>query len=316
MKKLMALVLVGLLIAEAGHTQLNRYIIRFRHKGDNPYSLNNPSAYLSPRAITRRTRYNIPIDSADLPITPRFVDSVQLAGAVTILNQSKWLNSITIRTTDAAALARINSFPFVVSAMPIASRHNGVVVGDAAEEVIGHAIATQRTNSDVFNYGSSATQIRMHNGQFLHNIGLRGQGMQIGMLDGGYNSYLTLRAFDSARAAGQILDTWDFVARHASVNEDDAHGMQCFSVIAANIPGSFVGAAPKAGFYLYRTEDVASEFPIEEHNWVCGVERIDSAGGDVVSSSLGYSDGMTDPSFNHTYTEMNGNTTIAARGQT
>jgi serine protease AprX len=90
--------------------------------------------------------------------------------------------------------------------------------------------------------------------------------------------------------------------------------MQCFSVIAANIPSQFVGTAPKANFYLYRTEDVSSEFPIEEHNWVCAAERLDSAGGDVISSSLGYSDDMTDPRFNHTYAEMNGNTTIAARG--
>jgi hypothetical protein len=90
--------------------------------------------------------------------------------------------------------------------------------------------------------------------------------------------------------------------------------MQCFSVIAANIPGKFVGTAPKASFYLFRTEEAATEYPIEEHNWVCGAERVDTAGGDVLSSSLGYSDGMNDPRFDHTYAEMNGKTTIAAKG--
>lgn len=319
MKKLLALSLLFCLLSETGQAQFTRYIVRFRHKGDNPYSLSNPSAYLSARAIARRTRYGIAIDSTDLPVTPRFIDSVRAAGTVTVLNTSKWLNSITIQTTDAAALTKINALPFVVSATGIAARTTAAGSGKA-EGTESIASMQSRTAADFFSYGSSSNQIRMHNGQFLHNIGLRGQNMFIGMLDGGYNSYLTLRAFDSARANGQILDTWDFVVRNASVNEDDAHGMNCFSIIAANIPGSFVGSAPKASFYLYRTEDGASEFPIEEHNWVCGVERIDSAGGDLVSSSLGYSEGMgippatPYPALDHTYAEMNGNTTIAAIG--
>lgn len=61
-------------------------------------------------------------------------------------------------------------------------------------------------------------------------------------------------------------------------------GCNVFLRIAANIPGQFVGKAPKASFHLFRTEDVASEYPIEEHNWVCGAERADSAGVDIISS--------------------------------
>jgi hypothetical protein len=89
--------------------------------------------------------------------------------------------------------------------------------------------------------------------------------------------------------------------------------MQCLSVIAANIPGAFVGTAPKASFYLYRSEDDRSEKLIEEFNWVCAAERLDSAGGDIISSSLGYSvfDGGVG---NHSYADLNGDKTIAARG--
>ena len=91
--------------------------------------------------------------------------------------------------------------------------------------------------------------------------------------------------------------------------------MQCFSVIAANIPGQFVGTAPKANFYLFRTEEAATEYPIEEHNWVCGAEKLDSAGGDVISSSLGYYDfqgAFNSPAYNHVYADMNGNKTMPA----
>jgi hypothetical protein len=89
--------------------------------------------------------------------------------------------------------------------------------------------------------------------------------------------------------------------------------MQCLSTIAANLPGSFIGKAPKANFMLYRTEDVASEYPVEEFNMVCGMERADSAGADVISASLGYSE-FDDAAFNHVYADMNGNSTICTIG--
>jgi len=166
-----------------------------------------------------------------------------------------------------------------------------------------------------YNYGQSFQQIHIHNGEFLHDIGLRGQSMIIGMLDAGYNNYTSLSAFDSVNANGQVLGVYDFVDHDNSVVEDNAHGMECFSIIAANIPGQFVGSGPKALFYLFRTEDVNSEYPIEEHNWVCGAERADSAGADVISSSLGYTT-FDNAAFNHTYADMNGRTTMAAIGAT
>jgi serine protease AprX len=320
MKRFFGCLLTVLLLSQTTGAQVSRYIIKFKDKGSNPYSLNNPSAYLSQRAIDRRIKFSIAIDSTDLPVTPRYIDSVRLSGAVTILNASKWLNSVTIRTNDANALAKINSFPFVQSVSGIALRTNNSTVPvnkfniERQQQPLSQLKETGIT-SDFYNYGSSFTQVHIHNGEFLHNIGLRGQNMIIGMLDAGFNNYLTLKAFDSARINGQISGVYDFVVKDSSVNEDDAHGMECFSTIAANIPGQFVGTAPKANFYLFRTEDASNEYPIEEHNWVCGAERVDSAGGDVISSSLGYNT-FDAPltSANHTYADMNGNVTMAAMG--
>jgi serine protease AprX len=317
MKKMALCLLVILSITQISKAQSTRYVIKFKDKGTNPYSLSNPSAYLSSRAIARRTRYTIAIDSTDLPVTPRYIDSVQLAGTVTILNISKWLNSVTIQTTDAAALAKINGFSFVQTSSPIAARMASDRNKFEQEQIQKPSVSHKETGiaSDFFDYGSSFAQIHIHNGEFLHNIGLRGEAMQIGMLDAGFQNYLTVRAFDSARANGQFLGTWDFVAKETSVNEDNPHGMQCLSTIAANIPGQFVGTAPKASFYLFRSEDASSEYPIEEHNWVCAAERVDSAGGDMISSSLGYNS-FDAPlaTQSHTYADMDGNTTMAAIG--
>jgi serine protease AprX len=298
-----------------------RYIIKFKDKGTNPFSIANPSAYLGPRTLQRRLRYNIAIDSLDLPVTPRYVDSVRLAGAVTILNTSKWLNQVTIKTTDAAALVKINSLPFVVSSTAVASFTSGQFVPvnkmlDAAIDVpipsdnSGNSF-TAETTDNTYSYGKSNGQVHIHQGEFLHNHGFRGEGMQISVLDAGFFHYLSLPTFDSIRANNQIINTWDFVANNASVDEDNTHGMNCLSTIAANMPGVFVGTAPKANFCLFRTEDVASETRIEEHNLSAGYERADSIGVDVCTISLGYTT-FDFPSQNYAYANMDGNTTMAA----
>jgi hypothetical protein len=299
--------------------QVTRYLVKFKNKSTTPFTLSNPSAYLSQRSIDRRTRYGIGYDSTDLPVTSRYIDSINKLPAVTVLNISKWLNQVSVQTTDANAINIINNYSFVQSVTPIAARINPYIndfeISRKMEDDLSPTSVLRITNTtaDFYNYGQSFGQVHIHNGEFLHNLGLRGQNMIIGMLDAGFTNYLTVMAFDSARANGQILGTWDFVQKHENVNEDHSHGMQCLSTIAANIPGQFVGTAPKAGFYLFRSEDAPTEYPIEEHNWVCAAERVDSVGGDVISSSLGYTS-FEAPIQSHTYAEMNGNTTIAAMG--
>jgi serine protease AprX len=318
MKKLFGCLLTVWALSLTSQAQVSRYVIRFKDKATNPFSLNNPSAYLSQRAIDRRTKYSIGIDSTDLPVTPRYIDSIRSAGAVTVLNASKWMNAVSIQTTDNAVLTKINNFPFVQSVSGIALRTaNAVSSGDKFEIEKEQPLTLRETGtaSNFFNYGSSLDQVHIHNGEFLHNIGLRGQNMIIGMLDGGFNNYLGVNAFDSARTNGQILSVYDFVAKDSSVNEDNPHGMECLSTIAANIQGQFVGTAPKASFHLFRTEDASAEYPIEEFNWVCGAERVDSVGGDVISSSVGYSTfNAPFASASHSYADMNGNTTMGAIG--
>ena len=298
----------------------SRYIIKLKDKGGNPFSIANPSQYLSQRALQRRSRYNILIDSLDLPVTPRYIDSIRLAGAVTILNTSKWLNQVTIKTTDAAALSKINSFSFVVNAVAVAAREgeqevavNKMLNVPSTETISTNnsTTSTEKITADVFSYGASHGQVHLHEGEFLHNHGFKGEGMQLSLLDAGYYHYLTLPTFDSIRLNNQIINVWDFVENNASVDEDFFHGMTCLSTIAANIPGVFVGTAPKAGFCLFRTEDVATETRIEEHNLAAGYERADSIGVDVCSVSLGYTT-FDNAAQNYTYANMNGNTTMSA----
>lgn len=299
------------------NAQFFRYIIRLKNKTGTPYSISNPSQFLTQRAIDRRIRYGIAIDETDLPITPRYIDSIRQAGNVTIINLSKWLNQVCIYTTDAAALNKINGFDFVLSSSSIAAKtqNSSQPVNkqlDIPSLITPATPASVQNSNDFYSYGSSYDQVHLHNAEFLHNYNFRGQGMQIAIIDDGFANFLTLSTFDSVRNNHQILGTWDFVTNNSSVNEDDNHGMKCFSTIAANMPGNFVGTAPAASYYLYRTEDISSEYPIEEQNWVAAAERADSLGVDILTTSLGYTT-FDNSTFNHTYADLNGNTTIMAR---
>src|SRR5258705_7249802 len=121
MKKLV-LVLIGmcLLFVEI-HAQFTRYVVKLKNKGGNPFSLSTPSAYLSQRAIDRRTRYGIAIDSTDLPVTTSYINQIRNIPNVTLLNISKWHNSVSIQTSDPTAITTINGFSFVQSVAPIAA---------------------------------------------------------------------------------------------------------------------------------------------------------------------------------------------------
>lgn len=304
-----------LLFTNMVSAQLNTYIVRLKNKENSPFSLSAPEQYLSQRAIERRVRYGIPIDSADLPINPAYLQSIRLSGNVTILNTSKWLNQVAIRTTDAGALSQISALPFVLSVNAIAPRHTNLEGHAKTPDIvtdIPNEIGREQNENDFYQYGKSHGQVKLNNGDFLHNHGFRGKGMLMCVLDAGFYHYLSLPTFDSIRINNQILGTWDFVDNEASVNEDNSHGMQCLSTIAANLPGVFVGTAPETNFYLFRTENMASEYPIEEQNLAAGWERADSLGVDVCSVSLGYNQ-FDDPSLNYAYANLDGQTTLSAK---
>ena len=330
-----------------GHAQtsLSRYVIQLTDKKGSPYTLADPEAYLSAAAVQRRARRNIPIDPSDLPVSPVYLDSIGGVPNVELLNRSKWLNQVLIRTTDSAALARILGFPFVRQEQPAgAAAVSHVQTGHAAKGVQGVKVAAGGrlgvaglrqgvagvrqgaalggvvaelgwqggAGGDLIDYGNSYAQIHIHHGEYLHDRGFQGQGITIAVLDDGFYGYLSNPVFDSVRSNGQVLGSWDFVNNKQSVNEEDVHGMFCLSTMAANRPGLMVGSAPGAKFWLFKTEDINSEYPVEEQNWAAAAEFADSAGADMITTSLGYVN-FDDPILDHSYAQRDGHTAISTR---
>lgn len=314
MKRITTLVTVLLVFTGLTQAQFTRYIVQFTDKKGTPYSLSNPSAFLSAKSIARRTNQHIAIDSTDLPVNPAYIDSIRKMPNVTVISSSKWLNTVLINTSDANALARINTFPFVKRSNSIAPRSGARrhLLSTEMPGVTNYAPVSVKHGTKqtaAFNYGSTYDQIHIHNGDYLHTMGFSGQGMTIAIIDAGFYNYLTNKVFDSVRLQGRVLGTWDYVNNEASVNEDNGHGAYVFSLLASNRPGSMVGTAPYASYWLLKSEDSNSEYPVEEQNWAVAAEFSDSAGVDLISTSLGYAD-FDNSIFNHSYAQRDGKTAM------
>lgn len=280
------------------------YIIKFTDKQASQFSIHEPWKFLSARAIERRKKYGIPVTETDLPVVNNYIRLVEATG-VKCLNASKWLNQIAIESKDTNALLEIQKLPFVVSMTPV--------------KRISSAQPVERKfsilNFDREYYGNSFAQIHIHKGEFLHQKGFRGNGLMIAIIDAGFYHYQSLPVFDSINMSGGVYDTYDFVAQKKDVNQEHPHGMHCFSIMAANIPDKFVGTSPKATYLLYRSEDDQSESPLEEQNWIAAVERADSTGADIISTSLGYNI-FDNPQYNYSATDLDGQTTMMAKAAT
>lgn len=292
-------------------TAPNKYWLQFSDKNNTPYSVSSPNNFLTQRAIDRRINQGITISENDLPVDPAYVDSLRSLG-LTILNTSKWFNAVTVYTTDIQLIDTITNLGFIATSNKIAKTKTK----SNTESIDGKEIhITKKSNNlkSFYDYGSASNQITMLNGDQLHDLGFRGQGMLIAITDAGFTNANTLSAFDSLWTNNQIVATKDFVNNGPITFDQHSHGMNVFSIIASNIPGQLVGTAPKANYILLRSEDANSEYRIEEDNWISAAEFADSLGADIINVSLGY-ETFDDPSQNYTYSEMNGNISRMSRG--
>ncbi|NJK87281.1 MAG: S8 family serine peptidase [Bacteroidales bacterium] len=277
-----------------------RYFVRFADKHNSGFSLDDPLKFLSLRAIERRIKQNIDFDFYDLPVSEYYVNIIKSEG-IPVTNKSKWLNGIVTGDISSTQAEWINQQSFV---------HEIKLIKPSIPE-FKQQVPPAIQEEDTLNtyYGLGQRQITINHGEFLHELGYLGNGMQIAVIDAGFSNVDTLRPFRELWERGRILGTRDFVDPSSDLLfRGHGHGTLVLSIMAVNIPGVFVGTAPGASYWLLRSEDTGSEYPIEEYFWAEAAEFADSAGADIINSSLGYST-FTDSIFNHTYQDMNGNTT-------
>ncbi|WP_298766499.1 S8 family serine peptidase [uncultured Polaribacter sp.] len=282
---------------------------------DKPKSesfLANPLSILSQRAIDRRNQQGVTLDVTDVPVDENYYNQLKNEPNITILGKSKWLNALHIQGTESVIKTLKTKFNFIESIDFADKSLNAASKTVSKKQVLNHVNKFKYTTTS-FNYGATATQIKMLNGDFLHEQGLTGKNQVIAIMDAGFPNVNTLPAFKRIRANNQILGGYNFADRNTSFYTRNNHGTNVLSTIGGYLEDQFVGTAPDAKFYLFITEVVESETVLEETLWVEAAERADSLGVDVINTSLGYST-FDNSKHNYTYADMDGKTTFISRG--
>jgi hypothetical protein len=274
-------------------------------------------AALEPRARARRLRAQVTplVDYLDLPIHEPYVEALKAQGFATY-GASRWFNRVAVRT-DGSRLAGLAALPFVARLEPV---ERGQPLRDLpaapGSERTARPTGIERVDLD---YGLTAAQLSQIGVPALHDSGYTGQGVLICMLDDGFNYWNVHPAL--SHAAGHVLQdgvrdfvrgTWDPTDTIDAGAASFRHGTNTWGCIAGYLPGTYVGAAFDADFMLGRTEYDPTEHVVEMVNWGMGAEWADSAGADIISSSLGYNlFDSPDPSY--AYADMDGHTTTVSR---
>ncbi len=309
----LCIILLFLSIKLSAQTAPYRYWIQFTDKNNNSFSIEHPEEYLSDKAITRRIKQNIDIAKNDLPITSTYTDSLTALG-LNIINCSKWFNAVTVFSTNKELIDTISNISFIKNVNKVSTlKTRKSKKFDFPISKKNKQYSQTPLGTNFYNYGLSQRQICMLNGNILHNNGFAGKNKTIAIIDAGFYYADTLAAFDSLWLNNQIIGTKDFVQHNNNVFREHNHGMKVLSVLAGNIPGYLIGSAPKANYWLLRSEDVNSEYTIEEDNWISAAEFADSVGVDIINTSLGYSE-FDDSTQNYTYADMDGNSTRISIG--
>lgn len=277
------------------------YRVTFRDKGPDRPENYTPEQLFSERAIARREREGVfQTDIKDVPVYAGYTSQVKKYGLI-LHCTSRWMNSALFKSAGPVNTEQVKALPFVSDVITV---KQPAVKGSFTEKTEPLSDALEITGYD--------KPVRMMNGNLLHTAGFNGKGILIAVLDGGFTNADKINSLALLRKRSGIKGSKDFVAGSGSVYNYNTHGTAVLSVLAGQIPDRLEGSAPGADYLLLRTEDTYSEFPAEEDFWAAGAEYADSAGADIISTSLGYAV-FDNPAMNYTFSELDGNTAFVTR---
>jgi subtilisin family serine protease len=296
-------------ISKSNQTEKLLVWIFFTDKGSEIQNyFSEPTKVVSEKSLKRRLKVlseNKLITQRDLPVNQSYVEQIIAAG-FQLKQKTKWFNGISGLATKSE-LVQIADLPFVkqLDIVYRFKKDNDEVLNENPEELNQNLTKPEGANS--YNYGQSFTQLNQITVPQVHDLGYTGTGITICLMDAGFDRWSTHQVFSSMN----VIATWDFVDGDSDVENGNvgagAHGTNTLSLIGGFYEGQLIGPAFDADFILARTEDIYSETPIEEDNWLAALEWADSIGVDITSTSLGYLD--FDPPYpSYTWQDMDGNT--------
>ncbi|MFA6439837.1 MAG: S8 family serine peptidase [Bacteriovoracaceae bacterium] len=321
MKRLLSVCLMVVVSMLSANDTPQKFWIYFTAKEHIAFSKTSSPAELaavtgiSERALHRRAKMSSTLITVDdLPVQQSFLTQLKERG-IAVQNTSRWFNAATAYLTNAQRV-QLQLLPFIRSVEPVATfKRKDVPQIESAQR------SFSKQSANKYSYGFSETQMNLMNAIAVHNIGISGRGVLVGMLDTGFR----WKIHDALKNL-KVIAEYDFIQKDSvTANEagdswnQDSHGTSCMSLVGGYKEGTLVSSAFNAQFILGKTEYVPTETNVEEDNWVAAIEWMESMGVDVVSSSLGYK--VFDAGQkSYIYADMNGKTattsiaaTIAAR---
>lgn len=285
-----------------------KFRLFLKDKGKTNYSIDKPEEFLTVKAIERRKKQEIAIDSADFPISNEYIQAIEELGGI-IVAKSKWLKTISVHCTDSSMIELFEDLPFVEKAEIVWRGSPQKIVRKEYPDTL--RIPNKKEILFGNYYAYSKDNIKPFEGEKIHEAGYKGKGIDIAIIDAGYSYLPSIELFDKTNIKGHK----GFVYGNDDIfNTQSQHGLMVLSCIGVNKPMLFVGTAPEASFWLFGTEDERSEFPIEEDYWANAIEYADSVGVDIVNTSLGYND-FDPPTKGYKHSDLDGKTayiTLAA----
>jgi subtilisin family serine protease len=274
-------------------------------KGVVAKAVEAPEVFLSQETIERRNKRNVEITTSDVPINPSHIETILSVGC-RLVTQSKWMTTVVVECEDSLCVEQIKALSVVDSVVCVWHGTDRLKTETSCTDntVLQESMNEKRPDE----YGYAEEQIEMLNGIQLHNMGRRGQGMRVAVIDAGFLNVDRIQAF----ATLQLLGTHNIVFPGNSVFCDDDHGTKVLSCLAADLSGWMIGTAPSASYLLIKSEDIRTEFSIEEDFFAAALEYADSMGVDVVTSSLGYATFDT-PEIVYTHADLDGRTAFVSQ---
>lgn len=278
-----------------------KFRVYLKDKGNTEYSILEPEKFLTQQAIERKKRQQVKIDQSDFPISAEYFAELEKAGGKPI-SYSKWFKTVVVQLEDSSHIDAIEKLSFVDSVQYV---WRGIE-RKQHQSVRPRLQLFERPDSSVQrNYlGITEKQFSFHNAKEMISSGFGGKGINIAIIDGGFTNIDVIPQFYKVK----VKEIKSFVPG-GDIFTSSGHGTRVFSTMAVNLPHIMMGSAPFANYYLLRSEDADTEFPVEEDYWVRAVEYADSIGADLINSSLGYVS-FDDRNFNYRFKDLDGKTSF------
>lgn len=307
---LSTLFFVFLLMPAISWAQLQQYVLFFSDKDTVQFSTQQPAVFLSERAIERRKQQDIAVDFSDLPVNPAYLDALKKLG-IPVIYTSKWFNAALVES-PAEKINELTELDYVLYAELVKPDARGGKKGSKPSNGSSHGKSSPKKRYEQTEQLLNQEQNQMLGIDEMHDSGYNGEGVFVAVFDGGFRGVDSSPFFEHLYSNDQLKLTYDFVGNSTDVYRYGQHGTEALSCVAAYQPGILEAGGYASDIMLCVTEESGSEYRIEEYNWLFAAEKADSAGVDIISTSLGYTT-FDDGAMSYSYDDLDGKTAAITR---